>query len=185
MFEALFACPGTFSPTVCFPSHIVALGLFASECESTGSAYATLRTPNFSRCLAASPLQSYFPLLLILQVWLNVSFELLVVGLPYTSIFGLLWFLVLVKFVLVLVLVVWGEEVHLPRPVSWPEVTGVSFKQDWNFFREEIFIITSVQSSIFGWILIVLKEHVLVETSGPFLGGTILYFILQISNSGF
>ena len=68
MFEALFACPGTFSPTVCFPSHIVALGLFASECESTGSAYATLRTPNFSRCLAASPLQSYFPLLLILQV---------------------------------------------------------------------------------------------------------------------
>lgn len=65
-------------------------------------------------------------------------------------------------------------------PVSSPEVTLVSFQWYCNLLREEIFITISIKPRIIGWIVTVSKKHFLTETSKPFLGRTIIYFILPI-----
>ena len=48
-------------------------------------------------------------------------FNFLVVGLPYSSIFWQFWSFFVFKFVVVLLLVVWGGKMYLPMPSSWPE----------------------------------------------------------------
>ena len=49
-----------------------------------------------------------------------LSFNSLVVGLPYSSIFWQFWLFFVLKFV-VLLLVMRGSKVYLPMPPSWPE----------------------------------------------------------------
>ena len=54
-------------------------------------------------------------------------FNSLVVGLPYRLIFCQFWLLFVFKFVVVLLLSVWGGTVCLPTPPSWPEVLEIWF----------------------------------------------------------
>ena len=49
-------------------------------------------------------------------------FNSLVVRFPYSSIFWRFWLFSVLKFVVVLLLVVWGSKAYLPMPPSWPEV---------------------------------------------------------------
>ena len=49
-------------------------------------------------------------------------FNSLVVRLPHSSIFWQFWLFFVFKFVVVLLLVVWGGKVYPPMPPSWPEV---------------------------------------------------------------
>ena len=49
-------------------------------------------------------------------------FNSLVVSLPYSLIFCHFWLFFVLKFVAVLLLVVWGGTVYLPMPPSWLEV---------------------------------------------------------------
>ena len=55
------------------------------------------------------------------------SFNFLVVGLPYSSIFWHFLLFFVFKFVVVLLLVVRGGKVYLPMPPSWPEVQFYNF----------------------------------------------------------
>ena len=59
----------------------------------------------------------------LLPVWMNVSsFNSLVVGLSYSSIFWQFWLFFVFKFV-VFLLVVRGGKVYLPMPPYWPKST--------------------------------------------------------------
>ena len=51
-------------------------------------------------------------------------FNSLVVELPHSSIFWHFWLFFIFKFVVVLLLVVWGSKVYLSIPPSWPEVSN-------------------------------------------------------------
>ena len=50
-------------------------------------------------------------------------FKSLVVGLPYSLIFWQFWLCFVFKYVVVLLLIVWGGKVYLPTPPSWLEVS--------------------------------------------------------------
>ena len=58
-------------------------------------------------------------------------FNSLVVGLPYSLIFWQFWLFFVFKFVVVLLLVVWGGKVYLLMLLSWPEVSGLAFLNFW------------------------------------------------------
>ena len=75
-----------------------------------------------SRCLAAGPLQPAAHLRPSHQSGWCFLFNSLVVGLPYSLTFCQFWLFFVFKFVVVLLLVVWGGTVCLPMPSSWPEV---------------------------------------------------------------
>ena len=85
-----------------------------------------------SRSLAALPCCiSYSPRLPISAPPTSLDecffFKSLVVGLPYSSIFWQFWLFFIFKFFVVLLLVVRGGKVYLPRPLFWPEVLDFSF----------------------------------------------------------
>ena len=52
----------------------------------------------------------------------SLFFDSLVFRLPYSLIFWKFWLFFVFKFVVVLLLVVWGGKVYLPTSPSWPEV---------------------------------------------------------------
>ena len=55
-------------------------------------------------------------------------FNSLIVRFPYSLIFWQFWLFFIFKFVVFLLLVVWGGKVFLPTPPSWPEVPYFCFK---------------------------------------------------------
>ena len=78
-------------------------------------------------------------LLWVLSLWLPICipptglnecffFISLVVGLLYISVFCQFWLIFVFKFIVVLLLVVWGDTVYVPTPQYWPEVLwGLTF----------------------------------------------------------
>ena len=54
-------------------------------------------------------------------------FNSLVVRLTYSSTFWQFWLFFVFKFVVVLLLVVWGGKVYVPMPQSWPDVPHILF----------------------------------------------------------
>ena len=100
-------------------SPVVPPGLSACKCGTTWSA--SHRLARLSPPGESSP------------PWLPVSapptgldecflYNSLVVRLPYSSILWQIWLFFVLKFILVLLLVVRGSKVYLPRTPSWPEV---------------------------------------------------------------
>ena len=79
-----------------------------------------------SHSLAVSPLYLAAHLCPSYQPgWMFFVYHL-VVGLLYSSIFWQFWLLFVFKFVVVLLMIVWGGKVYLPTPPSWPEVPFLS-----------------------------------------------------------
>ena len=100
------------NPGLCGLSYspVVSPSLSACKCGTTHSS---------SRCLAMSFLHPSCPSLSLLLVWMNVpSLTPLVVRFSYSSIFWQFWLCFVFKFVVVLLLVVWGGKVYLPMPPS-------------------------------------------------------------------
>ena len=54
--------------------------------------------------------------------WMLILYSF-IVRLPYSLIFWQFWLFFVFKFVVVLLLVVWGGKVYQPMPPSWPEVS--------------------------------------------------------------
>ena len=74
--------------------------------------------------LAVCPLRLRWPSPPLLPVWMNVFFNSLVVGLPWSLNIWQFWLFFVFKFAVVLLLVVWGSEVFLPMSSSWLALLG-------------------------------------------------------------
>ena len=119
-FEALFPCSGTLGCVVCLAPQLF---LPAYPQVNVG-----LPSPQDG---SPSPLAAALPW--VLSTGLPISapptgldqcffFNSLVVRLPYSLIYCQFWLYFVFKFVIVLLLVVWGGKVYLPTSSSWPEV---------------------------------------------------------------
>ena len=108
--EALFPCIETWS--VSLPS----------------CSFQSISTHCTIHCLARSPLCPAAHLHPSYQSGWMFFFKSLVVGLHYRSIFCQLWLLFLLKFVVILLLDVWGGTVCLPMPPCWPEISFSSIQ---------------------------------------------------------
>ena len=102
-------------------SQIVPLGSSPCKC-GTACSHKDLRTPiKLPPCCESSP-----PRLLVSASPTGLGeyffFNSLVVRLPYSSTFWKFWLIFVFKFVVVLLLVLWGGTVYLCMPPSWPEV---------------------------------------------------------------
>ena len=103
-------------------SLVVPPGLFPSECGTSRSA----------SCCHTCPVCQPLPCHASSPPWLPISapptsldqcffFNSLVVGLQYSLIFWQFWLFFIFKFIVILVLVEWESETHLPTPPSWLE----------------------------------------------------------------
>ena len=117
-FEALFPRAGTLGCAVCLSSQLFLLVYLHTN---VGPPAATSPALSSSHCLAMHPFCPGCPSPPLRPMWMNVFFNSLVIGLPYSSIFWHFWLFLTFKIV-VLLLVVKRGKVHLPTPPSWQEV---------------------------------------------------------------
>ena len=126
----LGVCPTAASPTDFYSQKFWGLvshtgttlcHLFHSEVLLLAYPHTNVGPPSLLPCCASSPHQlpiSTPPT----SLYECFFFNSLVFGLPYSSIFWQFGSFFVFKFVVNLLLVVWGSKVYLPMPPSWPEV---------------------------------------------------------------
>ena len=122
-FEVLFSHIGSLCCAVCL-APLLSLPVYP---------YENVGLPSLPAAASPDPILQPPPCCEFSPPWLPIStpptsldesfFNSLVVGLPYVSIFWKFWLFFVFKFVVVLLLVVWGGKVYLPMPPSWPEVS--------------------------------------------------------------
>ena len=121
-FEALFSCAGTLGCMVCLAPQFI-LTVYVHANVGRPSPPATTLPTLFLQplpCWESSPPQ--LPISTLPTGLCECIFNSLVVRLPYSLIFWQFWLFFVFKFVVVLLLIVWGDTVYLPMPPSWPDV---------------------------------------------------------------
>ena len=121
-FEALFPWAGTLGCVVCLTPQLFLVYLHADMgLPSTPAATSPALVLRLQLCLVSSPPRlpvSAPPTRLDECFFFNSLFVVLL----YCLIFWQLWLFFVFKFVVVLLLVVWGGKLYLPMPPSWQEV---------------------------------------------------------------